>query len=615
MAEQGAISLDEFKARLPLAEVVARYVRLTRRGRDLWGCCPFHNEKTPSFHVVQDKGFYHCFGCGQHGNAVDFIMAIEGLDFAQAIARLAELTGLPAPQRAGAPAPAIDQTLYAVNEAAARWFAGRLESGQGAEAAAYLAGRGLDRATVVRFGLGYAPGDRTSLKRALQAEGYSEAIAVEAGLLVRPDDGGQSFDRFRHRVTFPIHDRRGRVVGFGGRALGEARAKYLNTPETPLFHKGELLYGLALARPAVRQQGTVVLAEGYMDVIALAQAGFANAVAPLGTAVTEAQLTLLWQLADEPVVCLDGDEAGLRAAHRLIERALPVLKPGKSLRFAILPPGRDPDSVLRARSGTFPRTQALRLVLDETIPLLDFLWSCETATRSLHVPQQRLALEKRFRELAATIPDRALSKLFLDAFFKRMHLTLRRANPQARSGPSLIARDGGSGVGARRLGAPLAKPELADARQLFGPILVHPALLHAVEEEFAGLEFTEPELDSLQQAILSWYGESGHLDPDGLSNHLSGIGFAGLIKQLAAPGPGTAWYSRDGVAESVVLDCWRGCVARHRRFAERRAVARAVSAAVAEQRDDAGAHVMAVDRLINPEHADAPRRPAEDSGE
>ena len=251
----------------------------------------------------------------------------------------------------------------------------------------------------------------------------------------------------------------------------------------------------------------------------------------------------------------------------------------------------------------------------EAIALHELLWSRETATRSLHVPQQRLALEKRFRELAATIPDRALSRLFLDAFFKRLHLALRRANPQARNGPSLIARDGGPGVGARGLAPWVAKPELVDARQLFGPILVHPALLHAVEEEFAGLEFTEPELDSLQRTILSWYGESGHLDPDGLSNHLSGIGFAGLVKQLAAPGPGTAWYRRDGVAEGVVLDCWRGCVARHRRFAERRAVARAVSAAVAEQRDDAGAHVMAVNRLLNPEHAGVPRRAAEDSGE
>ena len=241
MADQSAITLDEFKARLPLVDIVARHVRLTRRGREHLGLCPFHREKTPSFTVSEGKGFYHCFGCGQHGNAIDFVMALEALDFPQAIQRLAELTGLPAPRRAGEPAAAIDHTLYAANAAAARWFAGRLESAQGAEAAAYLARRGLDQDTILRFGLGYAPDDRTALRRALEAEGYSEATLLEAGLLTRPDDGGASYDRFRQRVMFPIHDRRGRVVGFGGRALGEARAKYLNTSDPPLFHNGERL--------------------------------------------------------------------------------------------------------------------------------------------------------------------------------------------------------------------------------------------------------------------------------------------------------------------------------------------------------------------------------------
>ncbi len=426
MADQSAISLDEFKARLPLAEIVARHVRLTRRGRDLWGCCPFHNEKTPSFHVVQDKGFYHCFGCGQHGNAIDFVMALEGLDFAQAIARLAELTGLPAPRRSGLPTVAIDHTLYAANEAAARWFAGRLESAQGAEAAAYLAGRGLDRVIIERFGLGYAPGDRAALKRALLAEDYSEQALIEAGLLVAPDDGGASFDRFRHRVMFPIHDRRGRVVGFGGRALGEAKAKYLNTPETAAFHKGELLYGLTLARPAVRERATVVVAEGYMDVIALARAGFANAVAPLGTAITEAQLGLLWQLADEPIVCLDGDEAGLRAGHRMIERALPLLKPGKSLRFALMPRGVDPDDMVR-RWGPASLAAKLR----DAKPLLDFLWDSEIRHKVLDTPERQAALRQRLRALAQTITERDLRWLFQQSVEQRWQAQFgRRERPR-----------------------------------------------------------------------------------------------------------------------------------------------------------------------------------------
>ena len=224
MSGPGAISLDEFKARLPLADLVGRHVRLVRRGRDLWGCCPFHSEKTASFHVVQDKGFYHCFGCGAHGNAIDFVMALEGLDFAQALTRLSDLTGIPAPQTRASGAAAIDRGLLAANEAAARWFAGRLQSPGGAEALAYLRRRGLDEAPITRFGLGYAPGERMALRRALEAEGYDEAQLVAAGLLVRPEDGGEAFDRFRHRVMFPIHDARGRIVGFGGRALGEAKA-------------------------------------------------------------------------------------------------------------------------------------------------------------------------------------------------------------------------------------------------------------------------------------------------------------------------------------------------------------------------------------------------------
>jgi DNA primase len=307
-----ALTLEEFKARLPLVEIIGRHVRLTRRGREWQGLCPFHREKTPSFTVSEAKGFYHCFGCGQHGTAIDFVMAIEGVDFGQAVQRLAELFGLPAP-RGGDGKPRVDQSIYAANQAAARWFAGRLQAREGQPGAEYLAARGLDHAIIERFGLGYAPGERAALKRAMLAEGYTEAQLLEAGLLVQPDDGGASFDRFRDRVMFPIQDQRGRVVGFGGRTLGEARAKYLNTPETTAFHKGELLYGLPLARAAIRERSAVIVVEGYMDVIALAQAGFAHAVAPLGTAIGEAQLAQLWQFADEPLICLDGDEAGLRA--------------------------------------------------------------------------------------------------------------------------------------------------------------------------------------------------------------------------------------------------------------------------------------------------------------
>jgi DNA primase len=597
VADQTAISLEEFKARLPLVEIVGRHVRLTRRGREHLGLCPFHREKTPSFTVSEAKGFYHCFGCGQHGNAVDFIMAIEGLDFAQALQRLAELCGLPPPRSGGEGRPRVDQTIYAANQAAARWFAGRLQSKDGAAAMDYLVGRGLDQATIERFGLGFAPNEGTALKRALLAESYTEAQLLEAGLIVLPEDGAPSFDRFRDRAMFPIHDQRGRVVGFGGRALGPARAKYLNTPETPAFHKGELLYGLTLARPAIRERGTVIVVEGYMDVIALAQAGFAHAVAPLGTAITESQLSQLWQLTDEPIICLDCDAAGLQAGHRLIERALPALKPGKSLRFAILPPGQDPDSLLRARGAALRGASALQLILNEAVPLLDFLWARETATRSPTVPQQRSALEQRFRALARTIPDRTLERLFLTSFFKRLRSLPDASTNRSRKRPSLFVRENDLGVGPRRLSPWIANPELTAERELVWPIVMCPEILEVIEEEFAALELDDPQLAGLRDSILSWYGEKGHLDPDGLNDHLSRIGFAAEIEHLPDRVPG--WCGRDRDKASV-LEGWRARVAQRRRFAERRGLVLAAEAAIAANRDrEATDQVLAVDRLIN----------------
>jgi DNA primase len=617
MADRGDISLDEFKARLPLVEIVARRVRLTRRGHEHVGLCPFHREKTPSFTVSESKGFYHCFGCGQHGNAIDFVMATEGLEFAEAVTRLAELAGLPLPWR-GAREPAPDRTLLAANEAAARWFAGRLGTAAGAEAAAYLRRRGLDPATIERFGLGYAPAGRTALKDALLAEGYAEAQLVAAGLLVQPEDGsgartglgprsptgpGSAYDRFRHRVMFPIHDRRGQVIAFGGRALGDAPAKYLNSPETALFRKGEVLYGLALAREAARASGTVVVAEGYMDVIALAQAGLGHAVAPLGTAISEAQLGLLWQLADEPIVCLDGDDAGLRAAARLVERALPALKPGKSLRFALLPAGHDPDSALRAWGR-----ESLAARLDAALGLAEFVWSVETRGVNLQSVERRAALDRRLRELAAQVADRDLGRRFLEAMVKRMRVAFASGDPGRRGARSALAAPAERGVAARLRSARLLDPEAAVARDLLGPIVVHPELLGEVEEDLAAEEFSHAELEELRRGVISWYGEKGDLDLSSLSAHLTEVGFASLVRQLAALEPSTAWYCRPGVDLAEVLDGWRARLAQRRRFCQRRAVGQAVADAAGGVRaTEARTQALAFDRLINRVERDGDR--------
>lgn len=599
--DRNALSLEEFKARLPIAEIIGRYVHLVRRGREFSGLCPFHQEKSPSFTISEEKGFYHCFGCNQHGNAVDFIMAIEGLDFGQAIQRLADLTGLPPPLRAGKKTTEAEKTLYHANEAASRWFAGCLANPVGREANAYLDRRGLDTETIRRFDLGFAPPDRHGLRRTLLAEGFSEHQLVQAGLLIKPGDDGGCYDRFRNRIMFPIQDRRGRIVGFGGRALGDARAKYLNTPDTPLFHKGELLYGLPLARTAARANGSVVVAEGYMDVIALARAGFDHAVAPLGTAITETQLALLWQMADEPIICLDGDEAGLRAGHRLIERALLHLKPGKSLRFALLTEGSDPDDMLRG-SGK----EKLVQLLEEARPLLDFLWQSETRQRALDTPERQAALRQRLSELNQSITDPEVRQLFREAFQQQWRDRFGTARRSGRTAPrTYIAPAGGRGVGGSRLAIGVSNPETVAERQLLGPIVVHPALLTDVEEELGSLSFADPMMENLRQEIISWYSNSEDLDRERLNNHLCTNGFTGLVEQLTAKGPSTVWYSNSGLDKTDVLDAWRARWLQYRRLENQRASRYALADAIVSARDDeAKVQGLTIDRLFNDPNAE-----------
>lgn len=595
---QHAISLDEFKARLPIVEIIGRHVRLIRRGREFTGLCPFHQEKSPSFTISEEKGFYHCFGCNQNGNAVDFIMAIEGLDFGQAIQRLSDLTGLPMPFRSGGKSTQAEKSLHQANEAAAAWFQDNLTGAAGAEARAYLERRGLEPEIIERFRIGYAPQARGNLRQSLLAKGFAEKDLVRAGLLIRPDDGG-CYDRFRHRVMFPIQDARGRVIAFGGRALGDARAKYMNTPETELFHKGDLLYGLSLARPAARAAGSIIVAEGYMDVIALARAGLEHAVAPLGTAITEAQLALLWQIADEPIICLDGDAAGLRAGHRLIERALPRLTPGKSLHFALLTDGHDPDDLLRLGGK-----DKLNQVLNQAMPLLDFLWQSETRQRALDTPERQAALRQRLAELSRSIEHPDVRQLFRDAFRQQWRNRFGTYNAkQRRADPAYIAPDTTRSVGGHRLAAGIASPETASERQLLGPLLAYPDLLSDVEEELAALVLADPRLEALRQEIISWYSESEDLDRDHLSNHLCSNGFVAELKQLTEIGPSsisTVWYRRPDLQMVDVLEAWRARWKQYRDFAERRGVKKAVSDAISDKlEDEARVQLLTTDQLLN----------------
>src|ERR1700732_2842921 len=328
--------LDELRARLPVSEVVGRRVKLKRAGREWKGLSPFQQEKSPSFTVNDQKGFYHDFSSGKHGDIISFLMETEGVGFTEAVERLAAMAGVPLPA-ATPDAERHEQrrkTLYDVMELSAKFFADTLASRHGAKARGYLADRAISPATQLQFRIGYAPGERFALKEFLGAQGIPVEDMVEAGLLIAGDDIPVPYDKFRDRVMFPIADLRGRVIAFGGRALEkDVPAKYLNSPETPLFHKGDNLYNLATARTATHNGAPLVVVEGYVDVIARVGVGFAGSVAPLGTALTENQLALLWKMADEPILCFDGDKAGQKAAYRAADMAMPHLKPGKSPRL------------------------------------------------------------------------------------------------------------------------------------------------------------------------------------------------------------------------------------------------------------------------------------------
>ena len=410
--------LDELKARLPVSEVVGRRVKLRKAGREWKGLSPFNQEKTPSFFVNDQKMAWFDFSSGKNGSIFDFVMMTEGVTFPEAVERLA--------QQAGMALPKVSQedearehhrrTLHDVVELAAQYFQDTLASRLGARARGYLADRSVDPAMQLRFRMGYAPAERFALKEHLGGLGISVEDMIEAGLLVSGDDIPVPYDRFRDRVMFPISDLRGRVIAFGGRALEkDAQAKYLNSPETPLFHKGGTLFNIAAARAAAHQDAEVIAVEGYVDVIALVSVGYEGSVAPLGTALTADQLTLLWKMADEPILCFDGDGAGRRAAYRAVDLALPLLKPGKSLKFASLPDGQDPDDLVRSGGR-----QAVADVLGAARPLSQMLWMRETEAGGLDTPERRAAFEARLTEVMGLIGDETVRKYYRRDFGERL---------------------------------------------------------------------------------------------------------------------------------------------------------------------------------------------------
>ena len=521
--------LDELRTRVALGDLVGRRVRLTRRGRELGGLCPFHNEKTPSFYVVEDKGFFHCFGCGAHGDAIGFVMRADNLDFIEAVERLAGEAGIAVPQQSPHERERAQRqkTLLEALAAAAAFYEVQLHAPSGARAREYLAQRGLDEATIRRFRLGWAPEDRQAMRRALGRE-FPEVLLHEAGLLRVPEDGGSPYDYFRGRVIFPIGDRAGRTIAFGGRTLGDDQPKYLNSPDTPMFEKGRVLYGWAAARANIAREpqgAPAIVVEGYMDVIALHRAGLGVAVAPLGTALTEMQLHELWRLSPEPVLCFDGDAAGQRAAMRALTRALPLLQPGRSLRFATLAAGDDPDSLI-GRGGR----SAFSEILAAAQPLSEMLWHSELAARPLDTPERRADLERRLMAHADLIADRAVQSEYRRHFRDRLFARARRS-------PERPGRFAGRSAWPRLLpdGPPPAPPR--DPRRIQREILLclllqHPFLIDEKREEAIEFDFPEPELARLKAAILAIEESPTGLDAEIIRQHLDKSGFTASVDAI-----------------------------------------------------------------------------------
>jgi DNA primase len=555
--------LDEIRARLPVSDVVGQSVRLRKQGREWAGLSPFNKEKTPSFFVNDQKGFYHCFSSGKHGDVFDFLMETQGLPFPDAVETLANMAGLSLPK----PDPAFEETtrqragLHEIMEMAARFFTAQLGASAGHEARGYIGRRGLTRETCEAFGLGYAPSDRTALKRHLLAKGVALADALETGMLIGGEDIPDPYDRFRDRVMFPIHDMRGRIIAFGGRALAkDAKAKYLNSPETPLFHKGQVLYNHHRARTAAHQAGTVVAVEGYMDVIALAQAGFNHAVAPLGTALTPDQIELLWRMADEPILCFDGDKAGQRAAGRAIDTALPALKPGKSLRFAFLPEGQDPDDLIN-NSGR----AAMETVLERASPFVEVLWARETGGDAQATPERRAAAESRLHKLVNTIRDETVRKHYHTALNDKLRAlgSARYASHNRQNTRAPFQRR--TGFGQKAFEPPLtASPHLgrqgmmAPARlpareaTLLMAVVRHPFLLERFGEEIASVEFSAPDLAALQRTVLSLSAEEAAATAGRMEAEVIRVSGAALISRVeAAVAPGTWWIRADSDQNDV----------------------------------------------------------------
>lgn len=514
--------LDDLRSRLPLSQVVSGSVQLRKSGTAIKGLCPFHKEKTPSFTVNDQKGFYHCFGCGEGGDIFDFIIKTQGLSFPEAVEKVADQCGVPLPRSSvDQEKEAPKQNWYALLEEACQWFETQLHSAAGMQARAYLKTREIALPLAKHFRLGYAPTGK-ALEAYLTSKGYAQEDMIALGLLGVNEERGDLYPKFRDRLIFPICDRRGRVIAFGGRLLKDGQPKYLNSPESPIFHKRRTLYNYHNALKALKDKEPFLVCEGYMDVIAFTKAGYAGAVAPLGTAMGEEQLEELWRSCSEPILCFDGDTAGQTAAIRVAQRAAPILNPGNSLKFITLPKGEDPDTLIR--SG---RIDLLRKLIETAKPLSSILWQSLVDEAQPSTPERRALLYKLIGKLTASIKDagvrisyqQTLKETFSAIYGKKSSF---RSEQKPSSSISGVLN-------------PRFDPTLLRQRLLLVTILNHPVILHGIIEKFTTLDLSVAEIDNLRHDIIQWAEENNTLDKDELKAHLYAQGYRELFELLVRP--------------------------------------------------------------------------------
>jgi DNA primase len=520
--------LDEIRSRLALSDIIGKRVSVTRAGREFKACCPFHKEKTPSFTINDDKQFYHCFGCGAHGDVIGFVMQHDNLSFIDAVEMLSAEAGLqmPKPDPQAVKKAAREKDLHTLMDAATDWFAQQLYTPGNRTILTYLKDRGLAEKTLHDFRVGYAPADRQALRAYLKAEGYDDAAMIEAGLLKRSERSEQPYAFFRERIMFPVADRRGRIVAFGGRVLpdhmrapdreGFKPPKYINSSDTPLFDKGRMLYGESQARQAARDGQPVIVTEGYMDVIACHQAGFRGAVAPMGTALTEDQILSLWSMIPDsektPVLCFDGDDAGRRAASRSCARVLPLLKPAQSVKFAFMPEGEDPDSLIRGGGST-----AFEKVLGSSLSLFDFIWASHTAGRELKTPEQRAGVVRDLNNEVQAIADRDIQSHYQSLLRERVSATFF-SNTKRYAGRAALPVASRPGLRVRR---PVFSAQDMPVKIFLATLLNHPQVFEAFEEHLGRFNIPQPGLARLRSALIGALEEEPALDRVGLAAHLS----------------------------------------------------------------------------------------------